>query len=151
MPQCLFFIQFNRFKPIVQFSISSIHFLLNLLQAVRTSSCISEGMPTLFRYFKHSGPAAEDSKVLPKPDGPLASLVPSYSFCRQKISRMITSAKFIQVSRNPYSGTIREIFCPRKFLAIRYIILILILILRIIIGNGRDGGGACNLFQLSSY
>ena len=95
MPQCLFFIQFNRFKPIVQFSISSIHFLLNLLQAVRTSSCISEGMPTLFRYFKHSGPAVEDSKVLPKPDGPLASLVPSYSFCRQKISRMITSAKFI--------------------------------------------------------
>ena len=52
-------------------------------------------MPTLFKYFKHSGPAAEDSKVLPKPDGPLVSLVPFYNFCRQKISRMITSAKFI--------------------------------------------------------
>ena len=41
------FVRIIRFKPIVQLSIRSIHFLLNLLQAVRTSSCISEGMSTL--------------------------------------------------------------------------------------------------------
>ena len=91
------FIRFIRFKPIVQFSIRSIHFLLNLLQAVRTLSCILEGMSTLFEYFKQSGLAAENSKVLPKPDGPLASLVPSYNFHEPKISQMITSAKFIFV------------------------------------------------------
>ena len=71
----LLFVRFNRFKPIVQFSLRSIHFLLNLLQTVRTLSSILEGMLTLFKYFKHSGPAAEDSKVLPKLDGPLAALV----------------------------------------------------------------------------
>ena len=77
--RCFACCSFGSFASSLLFSSCSIHFLPNLLQAVCTLSFISEGMSTLFKYFKQSGPAVEDSKVLPKPDGPLTFLVPSSS------------------------------------------------------------------------
>ena len=59
--------------------------------------------------------AAKNSKVLPKPDGPLASLVPSYNFHRRKISQMNTSTKSLQLK------DFRNFLSVKKFLAIQYL------------------------------